>query len=259
MILRNHTTALVLTALLGSFATARLASADPDDDDDDDYTEQDIVQGKVVEVCGRFPFIVEAEWVRAKKFGPYQYNVRGDLEKLPCDKLVKKNKFGKEVADAVAAMRKDQEDPSIIVVQTDKPYEGSKDTGERDRFLPLMAYSKHMKGLDGPCGAGYQCEAGGFEVPGTWNKLEHALARAAVHAGKDEARCKAQLKIAASKITWFAQEHELHGKLPYWKKMKYVNRAGDTKLDAAGLEKHFAAREALIKERTAGTYCAKGK
>ena len=74
------------------------------------------------------------------------------------------------------------------------------------RYQLLTAYSKKFVLGSNPCGKGKTfCEAGGSRGAAAFDELEHALERAAVHAGKSPDRCRTFLKTAKTQAEWFAQ------------------------------------------------------
>ncbi|MEO8701553.1 MAG: hypothetical protein ABI867_16025 [Kofleriaceae bacterium] len=247
--MKHKNTVIFIAAL----ATASTAYAD-----DDEY--KPIPQGKsaIVETCGRFKVDVESELEIGGKWTPYVYNVRGDLEKLPCSKLASKNKFGREVTDAVGAMKKDQEDPSIVVVQQGKAWTGSKDDGVKYRFITLYAHSKHMKASASPCGDDKTlCEAGGNTIGEVWNQLEFAVERAEVHAGKAPEKCKEQLKVALKKSQWITSEHDVQEKATYWKTHFILARNGK-RVPMPEVLKRATANTTQLKAKLDGAFCKSG-
>ena len=108
-------------------------------------------------------------------------------EKVDCKKLARKNSYAAAFADAVADYAKYIEIPQgeLVVVTDGKPFVDESDSdGFLHRYQRLVAYSKKLRFAKNPCGAEKLfCEAGGSKGAQAFNRLEHALDRARVHAG----------------------------------------------------------------------------
>lgn len=250
-------TADIPTALLaceGNLAAADGGFADA-------YVEETVPATEVEVGCGSAVFLADGIRTGPNQFAPYTRTEGGAAypEKADCRKLAKKNRFGGAFAAAVSDYAKYIEIPAseIVVVAEDKPYvEEAQSDGRLHRFQKLVAYSKKFRFAKNPCGGDkIFCEAGGSKGAAAFNRLEHALDRAAVHAGANPQQCKAHLADAKSRAAWFAEFHADAKKDGSWiAGATYKTKKGQ-QLKEAALIKAFADKGQLADDRLLGKYC----
>ncbi len=212
---------------------------------------------KYKKMCGVSEFNFEAPAIGGGRFGPYLYNLSGYAKKVPCNQLKKKNKFPRALKDAVAAYRADNKDPhgEMVFVTDGSPFVTRNDDGELNRYQPMKVYSREFSESIHPCGGeNVQCEAyrdDGVHV--TFNRMEFALQRAAVHAGKDVDACKKQLGLAkelSAEIATRRASDDWNSEMAYL--TRYSGKLDDKQFGAAA-----ADRGERADDRLESGYCKK--
>jgi hypothetical protein len=212
---------------------------------------------KSKKMCGVSEFSFEAPAIGGGQFGPYLYNLSGYAKKVPCNKLKKKNKFPGYLKGAVQAYRRDNKDPDneMVFVIDGAPFVSRNDDGELNKYQPMKVYSREFDESVHPCGGDkVMCELyrdDGVHV--TFNAMEFALQRAAVHAGKDVAACKKQLGVAKER----SEEIAAFRKTDSWDaEMAYLTRYSG-KLDNKEFLAAAADRGERAEDRLESGYCKK--
>jgi hypothetical protein len=227
----------------------------------EEYVEEKVPATKVEVGCGTAVFLADGVRVGPNKFAAYTRTEGGASypEKLGCKKLKKKSKYGGAYASAVKDYAGYIEIPErdLVVVADGKPYvEESNSDGRLHRFQKLVAYSKKFRFAANPCGsAKLFCEAGGSKSAMAFNRMEHAIERARVHAGSNPKLCKAHLKDAKSRADWFAEFYADAKKDGSWiAGATYKTKKGQKLKEAAFVSK-FAESGQLADDRMLGDYC----
>lgn len=202
--------------------------------------------------CGVMEWMADGVQIGSGRFAPYSRTVGGSdgaATPIACNKIPKRSKAGKQFAAAIRefADRESQRVADLIVVTKGAPEIQADDDDLRlHRYQVLVAYSKKFEFSKNPCGPGKTfCEAGGSRGAEAYNRMEHHLARAAVHAGRDADRCKQHLKQAIDRATWFAQFRADAIKSKQWE----TGATYKTKLGAKLPEPEFVASFAAQGER----------
>jgi hypothetical protein len=243
-----------LIACEGNLAGAAAGFADA-------YVEETVPATEVEVGCGKAVFLADGIHTGPNQFADYTRTEGGAAypEKLDCKKLPKKSKFGRAFAAAVTDYAKYIEIPEreIVVVADGKPYvEEAQSDGRLHRFQELVAYSKKFRFGKNPCGGEkIFCEAGGSKGAQAFNRLEHALERAQVHAGTNPQLCKAHLKDAKSRADWFAEFHADAKKDGSWiTGATYKTKKGQQLKEPAFIAA-FKDKGQLADDRLLGKYC----
>jgi hypothetical protein len=227
----------------------------------DEYVAETVPATEVEVGCGMAVVLADGIRVGPNQFAPYTRTEGGASypEKLDCNKLKKKSNHGSAFAAAVADYAKYIEIPQgdLIVVTDGKPYvEESQSDSRLHRFQKLVAYSKKFRFAKNPCGGKNTfCEAGGSKGAEAFNRLEHALDRAQVHAGSNPALCKAHLKDAKARADWFAEFHADSKKRGSWVGGATYKTKKGQKLKEADFISTFSEKGELADERFLGKYC----
>jgi hypothetical protein len=85
--------------------------------------------------------------------------------------------------------------------------------------------------------------------------MEHALARAQVHAGSNPQLCKSHLKDAKSRADWFAEFYADSKKSGSWIAGATYKTKKGKKLKEAALVAKFEEKGQLADDRMLGAYC----
>ena len=227
----------------------------------DTYVEETVPATEVEVGCGSALFLADGIRTGPDQFAAYTRTEGGANypEKLDCKKLAKKNQVAGAFANAVADYAKYIEIPERdLVVTTDgKSYvEEAQGDGRLHRFQKLVAYSKKFRFAKNPCGGeNIFCEAGGSKSAAAFNRLEHALDRAQVHAGTDPKLCKAHLADAKARAEGFAELYADSKKSGSWiAGATYKTKKGQ-QLKEAALIAAFKDKGQLADDRLLGKYC----
>jgi hypothetical protein len=227
----------------------------------EEYVEETVPATEVAVGCGSAEFLADGIRTGSNAFAAYTRTEGGASypEKLDCKKLAKKNNFAGAFADAVKDYARYIEIPQsdLVVVSDGKPFvEVSESDGYLHRYQRLVAYSKKFRFAKNPCGGEkIFCEAGGSKGAQAFNRLEHALDRAQVHAGSNPQLCKTHLKDAKSRADWFAEFHADAKKSKSWiSGATYKTKKGQ-KLDEGAFIAAFKDKGQLADDRLLGTYC----
>jgi hypothetical protein len=143
-------------------------------------------------------------------------------------------------------------------VTTDgKPYvEEASSDGRLHRFQKLVAFSKKFRFAKNPCGGEkIFCEAGGSKGAQAFNRLEHALDRAQVHAGTNPQLCKAHLADAKSRAAWFEEFYTDSKKTGSWNAGATYKTKKGKQLKEPSFIAAFKDKGQLADDRLLGKYC----
>lgn len=238
----------------GGFAAAASGYAE-------EYVEETVPATEVAIGCGSAEILADGIRTGPNTFAAYTRTEGGASypEKVDCKKLAKKNNFASAFADAVKDYARYIEIPQsdLVVVTSGKPFvEESDGDGYLHRYQRLIAYSKKFRFAKNPCGGEkIFCEAGGSKGAQAFNRLEHALDRAQVNAGKNPELCKAHLKDAKSRADWFAEFHADATKDKSWiPGATYKTKKGQKLADSAFIAA-FKDKGQLADDRLLGGYC----
>ena len=232
-------------------------------DTEDEYVPEVVNQVENDKDCGAVDFLIDGVQTGGGNFAAYSRTAGGrqGLERMPCNKLGKKNKFPKGMAVAVKEFAEDigmNLSDMVIVVAGASYVEGDDDDGRLHRYQKLTAYSKKFEFSGNPCGSGKLfCEAGGSRGATAFNRTEHAFDRAAVHAGKAPDRCKAFLKKATQEAEGFAQFREESIKSKSWISGATYKTKKGAKLKEKEFVAAFAQKGEQAQEMLDNKYCAK--
>lgn len=229
---------------------------------EDEYAPEVAARTELETGCGEVDWLAEGVQIGAGKFAPYSRTAGGAsfVERMPCNKLAKANRYPKAFTDAAKDFAAYVNVPlhKLVIVTDGKPYIQVRDEDLHTyRFQKLRAYSAAFKFQSNPCGeAKLFCEAGGSRAAGAYNRVEHSLARAQVHAGAHPELCKAHLKDAKASAAWFDGLHADMVKEGTWiAGAVYKTRAG-VKLKESELLAAFADKAKLADDRLLAKYCA---
>lgn len=232
-------------------------------DTEDEYVPEVVNQVENEKDCGAVDFLIDGVQIGGGNFAPYTRTSGGrqGLEKMPCNKLGKKNKYPKGMASAVKEFAEDigmKLSDLVIVVSGASYVEGDDDDGRLHRYQKLTAYSKKFEFSGNPCGNGKLfCEAGGSRGATAFNRLEHAFDRAAVHAGKAPDRCKTFLKKATQEAEGFAKFREDALKSKSWISGATYKTKKGAKLKEKDFVAAFVQKGEQAQEMLDNKYCAK--
>jgi hypothetical protein len=229
----------------------------------DDYVPEATPKTETEKGCGVIEWLADGVQLGARSFAPYTRTAGGNsfVERKPCNKMVKKNRYPRALLDAA----KDFADHvnvklgDLVIVTDGKPYT---EVNEEDlhvyRYQKLLAYSKAWEFSKNPCGGDKVfCEAGGSQAAAAYNRLEHELARAAVHAGAKPELCKAHLKEARARAAWFEEFHTRGVKSGDWiAGATYKTKRGE-KLKERDLIAAFADKGKLADDHLVDKYCTR--
>lgn len=229
----------------------------------DEYTPETAPTTEYETACGVVDWVAAGVQIGAGKFAPYSRSKGGasSPERLACNKLPARGNANAGFSDAIQDLSQYLDIPAAkLVITVDGP--PSIEVNDEDlhtyRYQKLRAYSRQYKFAKNPCGgARVFCEAGGSRAATAYNKLEHALDRAAVHAGKAPDACKAQLKDAKAHAAWFEEFHADAVKSGEWVAgATYKTKKGD-KLTEQALIAAFADKAKLADDHLLDKYCTR--
>jgi hypothetical protein len=228
---------------------------------EEEYVAETAPADQVETGCGMAVFLADGIRVGPNKFAPYTRTEGGAAypERIDCKKLKRKNKFGgafgAAVKDYAAYIEIGKSD--LVVVAEGKPYVEEASSDEYlHRFQKLVAYSKKFRFATNPCGAkSLFCEAGGSQSAMAFNRMEHALDRAEIHAGSKPELCRAHLKDAKSRADWFAEFYEEATKDKSWIAGATYKTKKGKKLKEAAFVSAFKEQGELADDRLLGKYC----
>lgn len=229
----------------------------------DEYIAEETPKGEVETGCGVISWVARGVSLGGGRWSPYERAAGGASfpERLACNKLPKTNKlpapFRSSAQDFASYV--DVKLASMVNVIDGKPTVETSDEDLRVyRYQSFNAYSKQWKFAKNPCGEGKLfCEAGGSRGATAYNKLEHALDRAAVHAGGNPDRCGQHLQEAKNHAKWFAEFHADAVKSGSWiTGATYKTKKGE-KLPEKAFIAAFEAKGKLADDRLIEKYCAK--
>jgi hypothetical protein len=229
---------------------------------EDEYAPEVATRTEMETGCGTVDWLAEGVQIDAGKFAPYSRTQGGAsfVERVPCNKLARANRYPKAFADAARDFAAYVDVPlgKLVIVTDGKPYTQVR---EEDlhvyRYQKLRAYSTAFKFAANPCGeAKLFCEAGGSRAAGAYNRVEHNLARAQVHAGVHPELCKAHLKDAKANAAWFDELHADMVKEGKWTAGAVYKTRSGAKLKESELIAAFADKAKLADDRLVAKYCA---
>lgn len=230
----------------------------------DAYEEESASSGQVETDCGVVDWSVRGVAIGRGKFAPYERTEGGASypERMACNKLQKKSKYPaslRAAAQDLAEFMGMKLGDLVIVLDGAPKIETNEDDLNVYRYQYLKAYSKQWKFSGNACGKDKMlfCEAGGSKGAKAYNQLEHALARATVHAGKSPDRCNQHLQIAKAAATDFAEFRADSIKRGSWQSgATYKTKKGE-KLPEKEFVAAFEAKGKLADDRIVEKYCAK--
>lgn len=227
----------------------------------EEYVPETVPDTEVEVGCGMATFLADGIRVGPGRFDSYTRTEGGASypEKIDCKQLKKKNKFAGAFSSAVRDYASYIEIPGreLFIVADGKPYvEESQSDGRLHRFQKLVAYSKKFRFAKNPCGGKKVfCEAGGSKGMTAFNRMEHALARAEVHAGSNPKLCRAHLEDAKSRADWFAGFYADAKKDGSWiAGATYKTKKGQ-KLKEASFISKFKENGELAEEHLSDGFC----
>jgi hypothetical protein len=226
-------------------------------DFDDDYQPQ-FAKSETEKGCGKQTLMAAGVQIGSGKFAPYARLGVTYAEKIDCKKLAKKSNAGKAFKAAIREYEEQEGVKTGVYVVNGKPYVKEQDDGRLYQMQDIDVYAKDMELAKNPCGGEKTfCEAGGSKSVAALNRLEHALDRAELHAGKDPDRCKKHLKEAKAQAAQFDKLHASAVKSGDWVSgATYKTRKG-AKLSEKELLAAFATKGKLADDRSLDDYCAK--
>lgn len=228
---------------------------------EEEYVEEKVPATDVEVGCGSALFLADGVRVGPNQFAPYTRTEGGANypEKLDCKALKKKAKYSGALTEAVldyAAYIEIPQDDLVVVTDGKSYVEESSSDGRLHRFQKLVAYSKKFRFAKNPCGGEkIFCEAGGSKGALAFNRMEHALSRAEVHAGTNPKLCKAHLEDAKSRADWFAEFYAESKKSGSWISGATYKTKKGKKLKEAKFISKFKDKGELADERLLGGYC----
>jgi hypothetical protein len=213
--------------------------------------------------CGVVEFAARGVQVRGGSFAPYERSPGGAslVERIACTKIPKHSKLPAPLKHAAAAYAEHAQlklKDVVFVVKGAPTVEEDDDDLRLYRYQLLDAYSRKFEFAKNPCGDGKTfCEAGGSKSATLFNRMEHALDRAAVHAGKRPDRCKKHLEEAKKQADWFAQFHADAVKSKDWVGGATYKTKKGVKLAEKELLAAFETNGKLADDRLLAKYCTK--
>ncbi|MDQ3369438.1 MAG: hypothetical protein M3680_28765 [Myxococcota bacterium] len=227
----------------------------------DEYAPEEAGKTVVEKGCGVVEWLADGVQVGGGRFASYTRTAGGNsyVEAIPCGKVPKKDRFPAALAGAVKEFKSHMSKPNLVIVTDGKPYIESNDEDFRlYRYQKLLAYAKDFELSSNPCGSlKLFCEAGGSRGAAGYNRLEHHLDRAAVHAGKDPERCKGHLKNAKAQSENFDKLRADLVKSGDWKSGATYKTKKGAQLKEPDFISSFAEKGKLADDRLLEKYCDK--
>ncbi|MBA3817332.1 MAG: hypothetical protein H0X17_00435 [Deltaproteobacteria bacterium] len=227
----------------------------------DEYAPEEAGKTVVEKGCGVIEWLADGVQVGGGRFASYTRTAGGNsyVEKIACGKVPKQDRFPAALAAAVKEFKGHMSKPNLVIVTDGKPYiESNEEDFRLYRYQKLRAYAKDFELSSNPCGSlKLFCEAGGSRGAGGYNRLEHHLDRAAVHAGKDPERCKGHLKNAKAQAAGFETLRADLVKSGEWKSGATYKTKKGAQLKEQDFIRSFAEQGKLADDRLLEKYCDK--